>query len=501
MKMILFIYSTETPVYPSNLMLRPIGSPELSSFGISYISSLLKAHGHKTSLLALSSSFGKQSWPMIDRRLRHFSPDLVCLTAVSSQYPFITEVARHIRSRRPRLFLLIGGPHVSLNAKEAISDVFDAVCIGEGEYPTLELVSALDQGIPPSAIQNLWIKRDGLIEKNPPREFLQDLDDLPYPDREIWRPALAKHAGGRFSVLLGRGCPFSCTYCSNHALRRLAAGRYVRWRTPGNIVQEIAWIQNRYPDSREFYLEVETFNVNQAWALKLCEKLKEFNGLLPNPLSFGVNLRLTAQGRIEDLFPAFKAASIRYINIGLESGSERVRKEILKRDYSNKMVIESVNSARTYGIKVALYNLIGIPGETLSDFKETIRMNRICQPDWHFTSIFYPYPGTDLYNLCLKEGLLEEKTDPSRERHVPTLDLPGFSKKQIQKAYTRFEYSVHRNRRPLPYLLLKIFYVKAKSNSRFEWVYTRLHHAYLKLDSWIHIRKLLNKGLGIHSKL
>jgi len=501
MKKILFIYSTETATYPLTLMLRPIGSPEFISFGISYISSLLKNHGHQTDLLVLSSSFGKKSWSLINRRLHLFSPDLVCFSAVSSQYPFITKVAKHIKSHHPELFLLIGGPHVSLNAKEAISDVYDAACVGEGEYPTLELVSALDSGVPPSKIQNLWIKKDGLIEKNSQREFLQDLNDLPYPDRQMWFPALADCNPGRFSVLLGRGCPFNCTYCSNHALRRLASGRYVRWRSQENIVQEISWIHEQFSDVREFYLEVETFNVNREWALTLCERLKEFNGLLSSPLEFGVNLRLTAQAKIDDFFPAFKAANIRYVNIGLESGCERVRKKILKRDYSNKMVIESVNSARIYGIKVALYNLIGIPGETFSDFRETIHMNRICQPDWHFTSIFYPYPGTDLYYLCLKKGYLSEKTELSRERYIPTLDLPGFNKKDIQRSFTLFDYFVYRRRRPLIYILLRVFHAKAKSNRYFEWFYTRFRYVYLKIDNFIHIRKLLNEFLGEYRKL
>jgi radical SAM superfamily enzyme YgiQ (UPF0313 family) len=317
----------------------------------------------------------------------------------------------------------------------------------------------------PSDIPNLWIKHGSEIEKNSPRPFLQDLDSLPFPDREIWQEWIEERQGSRYSVLLARGCPFQCTYCCNHALKKVALGAYVRFRSPDNIVKEIKEITNRSQSTKEIYLEVESFGINKEWAIELCSKLESFNKTLSHPLFFGANLRITPNADLENLFVACKKCNFRFINIGLESGSERVRREILKRNYSNEDIINAVVSARKHGLKIALFNMIGIPGETIGDFKETVKINRICLPDWHFTSIFFPYPGTDLYFLCKEQGLLKKPLDTEIERMKATLDLPGYTKKQIEKSYIWFDYYVYKGRKPIYKILGLVLKSKLRSKS------------------------------------
>jgi len=266
----------------------------------------------------------------------------------------------------------------------------------------------------------------------------------------MWQEWIEERPGSRYAVLVGRGCPFQCSYCSNHILKKLAPGSYVRFRSPENIVAEIKDIIARFPiRKREIYLEIETFGVDKKWATDLCLELERFNKTLEQPFSFGANLRITPNDPdLENFFIILKKANFRFINIGLESGSERVRSEILRRNYSNEDISNAVNLARKHGLKVAFFNMIGIPGETLADFKETVKINRTCLPDWHLTSIFFPYPGTDVYSLCEKQGLLGKSSGPEMERMKATLDLPGFSKKQIQKSYIWFDYYVYKGLKP-----------------------------------------------------
>jgi len=353
---------------------------------------MLKKHGHRTRLAVLSSPYGKKNYPLIDKVIASFKPRLVCFTAVSSEYKFILGIADYLKYRYPDIYTLIGGVHVTLNIDEVQQDNFDAFCIGEGECPTLELVTQLEKNAKPTKIGNLLIKDGPNIERNAVCPFLYDLDDLPFPDREMWQEWIKEDLGTRHAVLLGRGCPFDCTYCSNHALREIASGNYVRLRRPEKIIEEINEIAIKYPKQNEIYLEVETFSVNRKWAIQLCTELRELNKSLPNHLSYGVNIRVTPNPDLSDLFEACKRSNFRFINIGLESGSERVRKEILKRNYSNKDIISVVNAARKVGLKVAFYNMIGVPGETKADFEETVKLNRICLPDWHMTGIFFHIP-------------------------------------------------------------------------------------------------------------
>jgi len=457
---VLFIYSLT--VIESET--KPLNGPGQMQLGISYISSLLKAHGHKTRLVVLSRVSGRKNRKIIDECLRKFCPKLICFTAVSTEYPFIADVARYVKNHYPDIYLLIGGPHVSLNPNDALLEDFDALCIGEGEYPVLELVSQLKKNVHPSGIPNLWIKNKSGIEKNEPRAFLQDLDSLPFPDREMWNEWIGKREESRYAVLLGRGCPYQCSYCCNHVFAKLAAGTYTRFRSPDSIVDEIRQLITKHPGQNEIFLEAENLDANRVWAMEFCLKLERFNRTLSPPLSFGANLRIMPEADLEDLFAACKKANISYLHIGLESGSERIRRQILRRSYSNEDVINAVALARKHGLRVGLFVMIGLPSETMADFWQTVKIARSCSPDWNLVSIFFPYPGTDAYLLCNDEGWLRTPVDTEMERKKCVLDLPGFTKKQVEKSYTWFDYYVCRGRKPVYKLLARVLETKLDSS-------------------------------------
>jgi radical SAM superfamily enzyme YgiQ (UPF0313 family) len=452
---VLFIYTRELPQSPS----KPLVDFEAINFGISSISSFIKNQGHETRLLVMTR---KSDFSIIDEFMKDYSPQLICFTAVASEYLFVERIGKYIEERYPDKFLLIGGVHVSLVPDDSMLDTFNALCVGEGEEPTLELIEQLGKNISPSGISNLWIKRDTEIEKNPPRPFISDLDALPFPDRQMWDEWTDMDMSGkRPSLLLGRGCPFNCTYCCNHSFKRLAEGPYVRFRSSENIVREIESVISRYPLVKEFYFEVETFGANLEWALELCSGLESLNKGRDSPLTFGVNLRITPtlSNKMEALFQALKSSNFRFVNIGLESGSERVRREVLKRRYSNEDVIEAVRLARRYGLEVSFYNLLGLLYETVDDFNETIKVNRVCLPDNYNLSIFYPYPGTEIYDLCKEKGFLPpDLLSTDKERIEAALEFPDFSKRHIQKAFIWFDYYVYQGHRPNEELVNRLLY-------------------------------------------
>ncbi len=449
---------------------KPLSTPQQIQFGISYISSFLKEKGHNTELLILTRET-KNS--VIDEYLERFKPELIGFTAVATEFDFVADIARYIKSRRPHIYLLIGGVHVSLNPEDSMLEYFDALCVGEGEEPALELINQLEEGKTPAGIANLWIKRNNKIEKSPTRPFINNIDSLPFPDREMWIK-WTETSELCCSVLLGRGCPFQCTYCCNHAVRTVSEGAYVRFRSPENVINELEEISLMFPEMDEVYYEVETFVARIKWAIDICSALESFNSKRERPFTYGVNLRVTPKSQYETLFEGMKKSNFKYINIGLESGSERVRKEILKRNYSNDDIINAVTLARKHGLKVSFFNLIGIPGETVDDFKETVRVNRICLPDRHYLSIFYPYPGTELYFLCKKQGLIDDNINPELERRKSVLDLKGFSRKQIQRSYIWFDYYAFKGYRPLYKILARVFLSQIHSNYYLNRLYNKI---------------------------
>ena len=354
----------------------------------------------------------------------------------------------------------------------------------------IELTRRLSNAKPITRIPNLWIKKPGgLIEKNPTLPFKQDLDSLPYVDRKMWEPWINEPR--RYpSLLLGRGCLFRCAYCSNHAMQRLSSGCFVRFRSPENIIGEIKYICRLYPDVNSIYLEVETI-APQKNAFLLFEKLEKFNNASMSKLSFGLNFTITStymrKGKqCRKFFEMFKRANVDYVNVGLESGSERVRRDVLHRPpYTNKDLVRFSMITKEYNIDLNVYVLIGVPGETLKDYRKTIQIVRRIQPKSVFLSIFYPYPGTDLFNIALKQGLIQrDVNDTTAERSRAAMNLPAFSRRRIRLEYVLFWYKVFRGNWPLSKLL--VYTIKGIING-----YPALWPIYLFLQERSNTYKLL----------
>jgi len=488
---ILFIYSIESLLSIE----KPLYSQNFIHFGISHMSSYLKQFNHDTKVLTLSRSFGSKSfgsknYDITRKKIENFKPDIIGFTSVATEYKLISNISKFIKLNYPEIFLIIGGPHATLNPDKVVKDSFDAICIGEGEESMLELANMLQKNEFPSNIKNLWIKKGSIIEKNQMAPFYEKLDLLPFPDRTMWeeyidyKPNFLKN---NISVLIGRGCPFSCPYCCNHAFRKITDGNYVRFRSPRKIIEEIQLVHEEYPLEKNIYLEVESFNLNNEWAIEVCNEIEKYNGSLDTPLSFGSNIRIIPNANFEPLFEACRKANISHFNIGLESGSERVRKDILKRNYSNDDVIKITDLAKKYKLNYNFHVMIGIPGETIEDFKETIKICRICQPKEVLDYIFYPYPGTDLYRLCEKMNLLNEKMDTGMERREAIFNLPGFSKKQIQKSYIWFNYNVYKSYKSRIKLILKTIIKLLRSNSFIILILSKFFnsHFMIKLKKYI----------------
>ena len=448
---VLFVYST----LDANTVTRPLDSFANIHFGISYISSALEINSCKTQLLVLCSKEKGNSRNMVAKVMEEFDPSVIAFTSVSTQIPFINHIAQYIKNEWSDKFLIIGGVFSSLNPSQVNFEIYDALCIGEGELPMVELVKQIRGKKEPHGIQNLWIKqKNGLIEKNMTRAFVQDLDTLPFPSRTTWEPwvnSKSKHA-----ILVARGCPHNCTYCSNHAIKKLSSGKYVRFRSPDSIIKEISTIKERYPDTNEIYLQAETMSINKKWIHELCHLLEKYNNTLKRPISYTCNYSVSKHYLSNEYFSSLKRAGINTIEIGLESGSERIRSEVLKRYYTNDDFLKAVSLARQNNMKVNVYNIIGIPGESSHDYWQTIEVNQLARPDQSNTSIFFPYPGTDLYNLCDSSGLIEKGVDTEKERRLAVLDLPTFSKKEIQRAYDWFEYRIFRGNKPFHYRIRKV---------------------------------------------
>ena len=159
---ILFVFSLDDILGPD----KPLRNQDQIQYGVSYISGLLKKHGHNTRLVVFSEVMGRKYKGRISKAIDSFRPQLICYTAVATEFDFVKKIAEFTKNEYPRIFQIIGGAHVTLRPNDAISgDAFDAICVGEGEYPTLELVEQLSKNNQASGIKNLWIRKKSRWEK------------------------------------------------------------------------------------------------------------------------------------------------------------------------------------------------------------------------------------------------------------------------------------------------------------------------------------------------
>jgi len=199
-------------------------------------------------------------------------------------------------------------------------------------------------------------------------------------------------------------------------------------------IEEIRSVQKQY-HFKYFKIDDDTFSLNKDWVLEFCEKyVKEFK------MSFECNVRIGAID--EETLIALKKAGCSLIKVGLETGNEALRKEVLGRDISNQKVIELFELAKKIGILTFSFNMLGIPGETSQTIKETIDLNARIKPDFMQVTAFYPYPETQLGQKCLEQGLIaREHLDCYMEESV--LELPNLSSKKIKKEVRNFVYHVY----------------------------------------------------------
>ncbi len=390
--------------------------------GIGSISAVLKKAGHSTSFLYLWRNGGGE----LDGRIREFQPDLVALSLTSGFFEAGRDVARRV-SERHRLPVLLGGIHPTLCPEESIAaaGVF-AVCVGEGEYPTLELCAALESGRDPSGIPNLWVRHNGVIHRNQPRQLIADLDSLPFPDREIVPYSELLNTLPEMEFMASRGCPFPCAYCVNHALMELYRGKgpYVRYRSVDNLLAEIEQVSERY--GREWFIGFhdDSFTLNPQW-------LAEFSEKYAARFRFPFWCNSTAD-RIDDrTVSRLKAAGCYEVRIGIESGNDRIRMETLRKNVTRSQIVDAFRRLRRAGILTYAFNMVGLPGEGPAEVEETIRLNRDARPDEVFCSVFYPYPGTRLRELCVGKGWYDGRSVKSYFENEYALRQPTITARKV----------------------------------------------------------------------
>lgn len=390
------------------------------NLGIEYMSAMLKAHGHETALLfdpgagdveyPILKRFNFFSYKQLDQMIAFFKPDVVLFSVMSSLFPWASKYASYMKNKG--IPVGMGGPHPTLAPGYVIQKLFvDFVCVGEGEYAILEIANRIDRlgRLDFKGIQNIWYKeygegrQNGKVIVNQKRQLIQDLDELPFPDKDLfYRYGVFSR---RYYIMTSRGCPYSCTYCINHRLKDIykGLGHYLRRRSPRNVVAELVWAQKKY-HYKEVYFYDDIFSFDANWLSGFKKELAQVN------LNIKYKCLVHPQTITPEISDLLKSTGCIDVDMGVESGSPRVRAEVYHRHMSNKRILHAAQLLKQRGIRVSTLNIINSPTENPEDMIETFHLNHAIRPAGVTVKILYPFIHTRIYDMCRDEGLLDEET-------------------------------------------------------------------------------------------
>jgi radical SAM superfamily enzyme YgiQ (UPF0313 family) len=362
--------------------------------GIMYLSSALKAAGHEVEL-AVAAHHDPVAVA------REFRPDVAAYSLITGSQRYYLDLNRRLKAECPNLFSVFGGPHPTFFPEMVEEEGVDGICRGEGEEAMVDLVDNLAAGGPTAVLEldNWSFRHNGHVINNPVRPYIADLDSLPFPDRALIyeRDPVTAHSKIKH-FLAGRGCPYNCTYCFNHALGELyrGKGKRFRQRSVDNVLDEVEWVREHYP--LEFVVFVDdTFVLSESWLAEFAAKYPKRIGL---PFFCNTRANLVSAEQVGML----KEAGCHCVSMGIETGSDRLRNEMLKRRMSREQILEAARLIHEGGLHLTTTNMIGLPTSTIEDDWQTLELNAQVRPSYAHVFIFQPYPRTELGEFTREHG-------------------------------------------------------------------------------------------------
>jgi anaerobic magnesium-protoporphyrin IX monomethyl ester cyclase len=374
------------------------------NYGISYISGLLKAHGMETRLINVNEKLG---YPLNLDRIRDdvlsYKPDLVGFSVLTNQAKYASTIARHMRGYCD-VPIIFGGIHPTMDPHATLADdAIDAICMGEGEEAFLELIGRKGA---PEGIRNFGYRQAGGVVLEPLRPFV-DITKLPFKDYDIFDfQRMIDAKDGWVGLTASRGCPFRCTYCLNHKIMSLYKTHghlpktYLRRHTVDQMISEIDYLLGNYRNIKMFIFDDDIFTFDREW-------LHEFSLRYRKLTKIGFVCNAHAKVFDEDMARDLKEAGCRIVKFGIESGSDRVRKDILHRYMTNDDIARAFEAAHRFGLHTSAFVMMGLPHETRHDLMETMRLLARVRPGRVRWTLFFPFVGTKAFDIARNAGIID----------------------------------------------------------------------------------------------
>lgn len=403
----------------------------LPPLGLAYIAAVLEKAGRYVKIIDNSVLYW--SLDTIVNKVKLFKPDCIGFSATTPMLPFTKKLAKKLREELGNLPLVAGGPGITADKNWIWETNINFGVYGEGEYTFLELIFALEKKETYDNIKGLIINMKDKKKINPPRPYIENLDELPMPALHLL-PTLSRYRIDPDrsidfpigTIVSSRGCPYNCIFCDHSIFNR-------KWRghSPERVVNEMKRLVYEY-GVREIDFEDDLFVFDKKRVLEICKLIKK-EGLK-------VKWQCTARANLmdEELIKEMASAGCWLISIGVESGSQRVL-NLIRKGITIEQVKKTVTLAHKYKIKPRGFFMINHPSETKEEMEASMKLALRLPFYTIIVCITTPYPKTELWNLAKKYGTFkEDMNNTAILSGDPNFVTKGFTKKQIIKFQKKF---------------------------------------------------------------
>lgn len=387
-----------------------------NNLSIRLLSAYLKQNGVEVISIFCPPDFNEKKATEITDILKKHNVMLAGITLVTDDYKKAVVLTQMIKNRLT-IPVIWGGAHPSVLPQESLRHA-DMACIGEGEEALLELTKSLCSGGKNQRIKNIWFKDKDTIVKNELRDLTEDLDKYPFPDMD-WNSQIVitengaekmseDHFQGEYNIITSRGCPYSCCYCYNSYRREQykGKGKYLRMRSIGNVIDELIIAKAQIKNVRLINFWDDSFMARSKNDFLLFRDLylKNINRpffALAEPMAFD-----------KEKVSILRECGLSALQMGIQTGSERVNREVYKRFSTNAQILETARVISRLGIDVIYDIIFNNPYETEDDLRETVKLFADFPRPFAlqgFNLIFYP--GTVIAKKAIEDGFISQKTD------------------------------------------------------------------------------------------
>lgn len=404
------------------------------------------------------------------QRVHQIKPEMMVMECSTPSIEYDLLTAKTVKQSSPNTFILLVGSHPTVFHEEIMKDneSVDGICRGEFDYTARDTALALANKENLSKVLGLTYRENGKVKVNENRPLIKNLDEIPFPDRSLVHIPnyVSAHYSGKNAtfIISSRGCPYGCIFC---LWPRTLYGRKTRFRSPENVVEEIAQLKHDY-GVKELYFDDDCVVQDRERLIKICQLM----------IKKGLTMKWFCQARVtvdEEMLRYMKESGCHTIFFGVESGDPEMLKR-MKKGITLDQVRNAFKLARKLGIKAQAFFMFGLPGETDESRRKTIKFAKEIKPYSAQFATAVPHPGTVLYETCMKKGWLKFDSWEDFDACNFLIETPDFNRKVIERA-------------------------RAKAYRSFYLRPGYIFRTALTINNWPEAKRVINSGLSILNRL